>query len=114
LVTRARAQPARRRGARPGRARRPADLDAAAQPLPRRPPGAAPAARQARQAAAAVLPGAVRHVPAALRAPGQRPLAGHARLRLLPREPAARPLWPRGRSADHRHQDDGWKAQQRL
>ena len=68
------------------------DPDARAEPLPGRPPDAAPATRRARQAAAHVLHGPVRDRPAALRGPGQQPGPRHARLRLLPREPPARAI----------------------
>ena len=43
-----------------------------------------------------------RRAPAALLDPGQLPGAGHPRLRLLHREPAARALPARGRAGDHR------------
>ena len=44
--------------------------------------------------------------PAALRDPGEQPRPGHARLRLLPREPAARALQAGGRAAGDRLQDE--------
>ena len=59
----------------------------------------------ARQAAADVLHGPVRDEPAALRDPGEQPRPGDPRLRLLPGEPPARALQPRGRSARDRLQD---------
>ena len=61
---------------------------------------------RARQAAADVLHGPVRDEPAALRDPGEQPRPGHARLRLLPREPAARALRPAGSPAGDRLQDE--------
>ena len=50
----------------------------------------------------AALHGADRTAPAALRDPGQLAQPRDARLRVLPREPPARALPPRRRSADHR------------
>ena len=52
-----------------------------------------------------LLHGPVRDGAAALRHPGEQPWARHAQLRLLPREPAARPLRAPGRAARDRLQD---------
>ncbi len=78
-----------------------------AQPLPVRDSPGAPAARRHEgrlQPASpeADLHGPDRRAPAALRDPGQLPQARHARLRLLRREPPARPLWHGRRTPDHR------------
>ena len=80
-------------------------LHARAEPLPVRPPGRPPAARHPRQAAADVLHGPVPGQPAAVRRAGQRPVADHPQLRLLPGEPAARALRARGGAAGDRLQD---------
>ena len=58
--------------------------------------------RQAGPPAQAALHRADRRAPAALLHPGQQPQQGHARLRLLRREPAARALRARGHPARHR------------
>ncbi len=102
---RARPEAPRRGGASAGGPLAAVDPDARAEPLPGRPAGAARAARRARQAAAHVLHGPVRDRPAALRHPGQQPRPRHARLRLLPGEPAAREIRPARRSAGDRLQD---------
>ena len=78
--------------------------DAAAQPLPGRGRPGAPAAGQAGPPAQAALHGAVRDRAAALLDPGQLAQPRHARLRLLHREPPARPLRDGRRAADHRLQ----------
>ena len=59
----------------------------------------------ARQAAEDLLHDPVRDEPAALRDPGEQPRPRDARLRVLPREPAARALRARGRAARDRLQD---------
>ncbi len=79
------------------RSRRRAYPDSRAEPFPRRGPASAPAARRhtprgERAPAEADLHDPDRHTPAALCDPGQLARKGHARVRVLPREPPARPL----------------------
>ena len=92
------------RGDRAGRSHVRADSHARAQPLPGGGRAGAPAAggdaAQRRSAPPeAPLHGPDRRAPAAVRDPGQLPHARDPRLRLLPREPAARPLWNGRRAA---------------
>ncbi len=102
--------PRRAAAERGDRARRPhlgAHPDAGAQPLPVGGHAGAPAAgrhaaRLQRAPPEADLHGPDRRAPAALRDPGQLAHARHARLRLLHREPPARPLRARRGAADHR------------
>ena len=99
-------RPPRRPPAQGGaRARRPhagPDPDAGAQPLHRRGRPGAPAARQAGPPPEAPVRRADRRAPAALRDPGQLAPARDARLRVLRREPPARPVRHGRRAADHR------------
>ena len=92
------------RGDRAGRQDAQPHPDAGAQPLPLRGRRRPPAARQAGAPAQADLHDPDRHAPAALRDPGQLPHPGHARLRLLHREPPAPPLRHGRRPARHRLQ----------
>ena len=71
-------------------------------------------AAEARQAPQDVLHRPVRHLAAALRHRDQRPHPGHARLRLLRREPPARAVRARGRAAHHRLQGQASDRHRRL
>ena len=95
------------RGARARRPRRLTHPHARAQPLPRRDRPGTPAARRHAPRlepapAETALHGPDRRAPAALRDPGQLARSPDARLRLLPREPPARPLRHGRRPAGHR------------
>ena len=76
--------------------------DAGAQQVPGSGRRGSTAAAAARQAASPLLRGAGGEAAAALRDPGERPQADHPRLGLPSREPAARRLLARGRSAGDR------------
>ena len=92
------------RGADAGRPDAHADPDARAQSLRLRARRRAPAPGQAGPSPQAPVHDAVRHLAAALLGPGQLAHACHARLRLLPREPAASSFRHGRRAARHRLQ----------
>ena len=79
---------------------------AGAQPLPRRRPGGPPAAGHARGKRLKIYYMAQFETsPPRVRDPGERPQPDHPRLRVLPREPAARAVRARGGAAGDRLQD---------